>query len=414
MKHIELLTMKSYLKTRKEVIENGGYTLKELHVEHGERITEILQEIWKEYFGENDDEQEKSILISYVRKGNEYELGVSDSIYISPYIFLKDWKDNCIPLIEKGQNKKIVEDIQATLSKVFVYSCALPDGYMKKIHEIIKYGFSDEKKSESLNENGKFINELDKDDDIFPFEIKNGKLPKYCQKMQRVLFDVHRKLFINFNNHKESNDITKFSFYNVNKIVKGVIEALIEKEKKINNVNYIEGIEDFILLDEILGISLTNVIYMKTKEIMTREVQDRIIKVVACLAKCHFVTGRNLVAQVLLDYLKAIDYNTNIVCEVEKGLKRKIKEWNEYYEEVEAVHLCTIFKYLLKCPRHDLVKVCKDIEREKKWNEYVYMDEIIKDNNMVEDTKVRIPIKDMDNRTWYAYIHKTVFEAIWS
>ena len=27
--------------------------------------------------------------------------------------------------------------------------------------------------------------------------------------------------------------------------------------------------------------------------------------------------------------------------------------------------------------------------------------------------KIRIPKGDMNNRTWYAYIHKSVFEAIW-
>ncbi len=421
MKHIELLTMESYLEAKKDVIANGGYTLKELHVEYGERITEILQEIWKEYFGENGDEQEKCIFVSYVGKDNEYELGVSDSIYISPYMFLEDWKDKCSSLMEEGQDKKIVEDIQSTISKVFVYSCTLPDGYMKKIYEIIKYGFSDGKECKYLNENGKFINELDEDDDIFPFKIKDGRLPIYCQKMQRVLFGEHRRIFINFNNYKKSDIITKFSFYNVDKIVKEVIEALVEKEKKTNNASYIEGMEDFSLLDEILGISLTNIIYMKTKAVTTREVQDRIIKVVARLAECHFVTGRNLVAQVLLDYLEAIDYNTDIVYEVEKSLKRKIKEWNEWYEEVEAVHLCTIFKYLLECPRSDLVEVCKDIKGGN-WSEYMYMEEIAKNENMIKvdgegkykiEKRIQIPKGTMNNRTWYAYIHKTVFEAIW-
>lgn len=51
MEHIELLTMESYLEAKKDVIENGGYKLKELDIEYGERITEIIEEIYDEYFG---------------------------------------------------------------------------------------------------------------------------------------------------------------------------------------------------------------------------------------------------------------------------------------------------------------------------------------------------------------------------
>ena len=408
MEHIELLTMESYLEMKKEVIENAGYAFKELHVDYEKRITEIFKEIWKEYLEkENEVKQEKNIYIYYKRKGCDYEVKISDSIYISTYQFFEDL------LMIKKQEKDIVEDIRWILSEVFVNSCLFPNSYMNKIYEIITYGLTEEKQCDYL-ENGKFINEMD-EDDIFPFEKVKDKLPIYCQKMQQVLFGVHRKIFTNFGKRRQSFDITRFSFYNTKKIVNEVIEALIKKEiREDKEIKYIEGMEDFILLDEILGVSVTNIIYWKTKEIKKREVQDNIIEIVPYLLKCNSLVGKNLVTQVLLDCLKAIKYNTTIVREVVKFLEKETDIWNQYYEEIEAVNLCTVFNYLIECPESDLIKVCKDIERENKWDKYIYMDEIIKDDEMMEDKKVRIPVGDMDNRTWYAYIHKTVFEAIWS
>lgn len=414
MKHIQLLTMESYLETKEEVIENAGYVLKELHIGDEKRIIEVMKEIWEEYFEtKNKVEQEKSIYLNYRRKGGEYEVEISDTIYVSTDQFFDDLKIRYNQLMQDKQEKDIVEDIRWILSKVFVNSCVLPNVYMNKVYEIIKYGFSERVRCDYLD-NGKFISEMS-EDDIFPFEIVNDKLPIYCQKMQQVLFGVHRKIFTNFNKSRQSSDITRFSFYNIKKIINEVAEALRKKEQRENDeVNYIEGMEDFILLDEILGISQTNIIYWKTREIKKREVQDSITEIVPYLVKCNSLIGRNWVTQVLLDYLKVVDYNANIVREVGKILERETKRWNEYYEEVEAVNLYTIFNYLIECSKSDLVEVCKDIESENKWDEYMYMNEIIKDDEMMDDKKVRIPVGDMDNRTWYAYIHKTIFEAIWN
>lgn len=50
MEHIQLLTMDSYLEAKKEVVENAGYRLKELHIDRTKRIEEIIEEIYEEYF----------------------------------------------------------------------------------------------------------------------------------------------------------------------------------------------------------------------------------------------------------------------------------------------------------------------------------------------------------------------------
>ena len=122
---------------------------------------------------------------------------------------------------------------------------------------------------------------------------------------------------------------------------------------------------------------------------------------------------RNLIAQVLLDYLKATEYNKDVMQKLAGSLGKDIKAWNEYHEEIEAVVLCSVFKGLEKCSVNDLMEACEMIEDGKAWDEYIYLDEISVDD-MMDASKIRIPKKVMDNKTWYAYIHRAVFEAVWS
>lgn len=246
----------------------------------------------------------------------------------------------------------------------------------------------------------------------------------------RLLFEVSKSL-----------DITRFGFHVVKKVVEEVTKAIkhnkyqeLTGKPKVSRDGYTEKSEDYIILDRILGISLTNIIYWKTKEIKEREIQNKIIRIINPLMECQYSVGRNSVAQVLLDYLSIMEFDEKIIRIVEEVLKKKVKVWNEYYEEIEAAILIPVFSYLISCPVSDYIEVCKNIEKDNSWDEYIYMDDIanseemkksenFKENIDTEKTnsskdnmntnKIRIPKGDMDNRTWYAYIHKSVFEATW-
>lgn len=428
MKNIQLLTMDSYLETKKELVENANYKLEELQIDNVDRLKEITKEIEREYFEEGREYEDKNIFpIKVWKMGGYFE--INSTLGIGRDVFLEGLKNRYSQLMQEQRYMEIVEDIESTITNKFINICELPSSYMERVYEIIKYTLSQERRCDYLD-NGQFITEMS-EKDIFPFKVINDTLPIYCQDMQRVLFGVHRKIFVN----STSLDITRFSFYNVKKIVDAVTKTLTTEEKSLiykkdnedYNKGYIEGVEDYILLDKILGISLTNIIYWKTKGIDKREVQDNIIEIVFYLAKCYCSIGRNSVTEVLLDYLEATDYNENILREIREVLKRKIKMWNEYYEEAEAVILCPIFSYLKECSEKDLIEMCESKENDSiwdkgAWGEYIYMEEIAKISEMIKvkivksnekEDKIRIPKGNMDNRTWYAYIHKTVFDAIW-
>ena len=420
MRHIELLTIESYLEEKRELIENANYVIKELHLECDGKIIEMIEEIWKEYFGEGRDGiQENSVRIKYRKKDGGYKVKIIDSDYFNEDAFLENLKYRYKQLVQEKREFEIVDDIKRILSKVFDFTSGCADDTINKAYEIIKYTLTEEARCDYFN-NGKHIGELREGEDIFPFKKIGDYLPIYCQKMQCVLFGVHRRIFSNSYQSKQSSDITRFSFYNVKKIIEAITESLSEEK---NSGDYKEGGEDFLLLDEILGISLTNIIYWKTKEIDRRELQDAIVEIVPYLAKCRCHTGKNSVAQVLLDYLRATDYNADVIQGVRSFLKKEVKVWNEYYEEVEAVKLCSFFNALKKFSVSDLIDLCKDMDNGDMWRKYIYMEEIAEDNDMIkvakineheQENKIRIPKKNMDSRTWYAYIHKTVFEAIWS
>ena len=430
MKNIELLTVESYFTTREKLIENVNYKVKELESE--DRYKEILGEIGGEYFGElKGHAQWIDFYIEFIEGNYTIKYGRLLEVYDENDDFCKNLQIRYQQLIQEKRETEILDEIKINLPRIFVSSCLLTGCWADRIYEIIKYTLTDEAKCD-LMENGKFIGEME-EDDIYPFKKEGYDLPKYAQEMQKVLFGVHRKIFVNPKRVK-SDDITKFSFYNTDKIVREVTEVLqrgvrasvsmgtgedkegIGHDDIDENGDYIEGEEDYILLDRILGISLTNIVYWKTRNVKGREIQDRIIRIVRAVAKCHYVIGRNLVMQVLLDYLQAAKYESVIINKIESFLVKNIKVWNEYYKEIEAVHICPLFGSFLKekYSLDDYNKECKAQKGNMAWEKYMYMDEIKADKDMLECKKVRIPKKEMDSRTWYAYIHKCVFEAIWS
>lgn len=428
MEHIELLTIKSYLKVKSDVLRNIDYVPEKLDIADDsgiEEIMEIFEKIKEEYFQEKDED---IISIALRKQGGDFEIGISRSmIYEGKNFFLESLKDKYKDLIGKGEEQVIVSEIETMLHSIFKYGIRQWAVIESKMYEIIKYTLTEEKRCDYFD-NGKFITEM-KEDDIYPFDRKNDTLPIFCQELQRILFGIHRKIF---ERNDQSLDITRFGFYNTRKIIEAVTKKLkeIEKERNIEDQEvrkvcdsryYTEGIEDYILLDKILGISLTNIIYWKTKEKKEREVQDLVITITKHLAKCQYSVGRNLVAQVLLDYLAATDYNKRIMEKVEKSLEKAVKVWNEFYEEVEAALLVPIFNYLKNCPISDYEELCESIEDESSWGNYIYMDEIADEeggeedkNWTAENIKIRIPKGNMDRKTWYAYIHQTVFNAIWT
>ncbi len=432
MKHIDLLTMESYLETKRELMENANYPIRELHIDHTKRLIEIIEEIKEEYFEGKNDKQHMPLFISTIKQGGDYEVEVRNSLYSSQYEFMTEIKEKYKRLMNDKQEVEISNDIERVLNTVYIYSCRLGSDIEKRMHEIIKYTLTDEQRCDCFN-NGKFMKEMD-EKDIYPFEKQGDTLPLYCQDMQRVLFGVHRKIF----EVSKSLDITRFGFHEVKKIVDEVTKALkhnkyqeITENSEDSSGGYTEKSEDYILLDKILGISLTNIIYWKTKKIKEREMQDNIIRIINPLMKCQYSVGRNSVAQVLLEYLSIMEFDEKIIRILEEVLKKKVKVWNEYYEEIEAAILIPVFSYLVSCPVSDYIEVCKNIEKDNSWGEYIYMDDIANSEEMTKaenskentDTesskdymntnKIRIPKGDMNNRTWYAYIHKSVFEAIW-
>ncbi len=436
MKHIELLTVESYLEDKSKLMENADYAFEEFHIDHVERISEIIEEIKEDYFVREEEEQEEHLFICTRKIGGYYEVEVSNSLLLSQTAFIELLKEKHKQLIENGQESEVSDYIKWLLNKVFIYSCREWNGIESRMYEIIKYTLTEERRCDVFD-CGKYQSEMDEEEDIFPFEMWNESLPLYCQSMQQVLFGVHRKIF----KCSKSTDITRFSFHKTRIIVEKVMKALRNTKRRRgagnwedNSCSYIEGKEDYILLDRILGISETNIIYWKTKEIKERIVQDCVIKIIKPLMRCQYSAGRNYVAQVLFNYLNIMEFDEKIIRIVEEILTKEVKVWNEYYEEIEAAILIPIFSYLINCPVSDYIEVCESIEEENSWSEYIYMDDIENSEEMkkaedskgnadiekVENTtsdvntdKIRIPKEYMNNRTWYAYLHKLIFEAIW-
>ena len=89
------------------MIENSGYALKELDLEHWERSEEIFEKIYDKHLGKKEDgKQPPFVHIGYKKKGACYEVWTINEMYFHRDTFLKKLKKSIKNGLKKRRKQK--------------------------------------------------------------------------------------------------------------------------------------------------------------------------------------------------------------------------------------------------------------------------------------------------------------------
>lgn len=139
------------------------------------------------------------------------------------------------------------------------------------------------------------------------------------------------------------------------------------------------------------------------------------LKIVTLIARFDFVYGRNLIAQLLFDYIKYVKFDKEMIKEIIIFMEENISRFNEYYHDIQD----TFFWLRLYGIEEDytskqhIAEDIKDMELKLKgeWERYLFDNKVKKE---IKYKKIsRIYEKSAVKRSLYAKIHKAVMQGIW-
>lgn len=257
----------------------------------------------------------------------------------------------------------------------------------------------------------------------FPILPINGyaTYPQFGRELQNALYVTKRySIFKDINKSTLETDITRYGF----QMIDGIVQEL-------NSLQKVEKIEDYILLDEILGVSLTNCIYHMCRNAKANA-WDGILKMTTVLAQIQSLYFRNIIAKQVFIYLRSVEYNERLMNDVMEMLKNIIPTINNYiddvlymilylgYKDAEEVanalkqdykyfHTAMINKGMIKSEDGNIIAnyaFMRNVRREIPYTKEVQR---IKISKLSHTPKLKSEVR---RREYYARIHQAVMRGI--
>lgn len=161
-----------------------------------------------------------------------------------------------------------------------------------------------------------------------PFQVKKEWCREYCE----VMFATNNIRL--FEKSEMGDRIERYSFDKEEKICTEIYKKIIEnEEKEIEEKAAVKSkIENYLLLDKTLGLTLTNCIFLYVKE-MDWQTMNRIVPVIRMLARLRCIYMRNDIANVVFEYIKWSGYDNGYILKIQNFLETFVEQVNEFYLE---------------------------------------------------------------------------------
>lgn len=288
----------------------------------------------------------------------------------------------------------------------------------------LKYSqISDERYNFNDGRSGNMFNVIDRllQPDYSP--MKNlDSLPVFTKELQDVLFTQRYIRMFEFGAFKseekrKSEDITRYGY-----------EYVKELYQKLEN----SSLENLYYLDNMLGISLTNVIVNSILEgkpfvehegeyakIPTEIFEGNFLDIVRAVSKIKGVYGRNYIAYMVFHFLFNSELNKDKISQVKKYIKKQVEFYNKCYMDLCEVFVWLYISDLTQQTVEYKNEVIKEEEDELKNSvKGKIVDETIErileeSGNSKKSDKILNSYAPKKPSTLYARIHKHVMEGIW-
>ena len=386
MEYIKLKTIEEYVEEYRKYTKGLDYS----------QIEEI--EIICKYFPRNMKKNESDI--GYKRKDNMIN-GNKGIVYekkchirfMGNYIDIQ--KDKYQKLIKCKEYEQVVNHIKINILDAIYINLDYGREYIKEdLYTILQYTVGNMNKvmfppiTDSLSSK---VN--------FPFEDCSVNTAKFVMPLKDIL--GKEKYITVFNMHDKVNERKRLDVHGYWKLR----QCKQEIQEEINQNN---NIENYLLLEEILGISMTNTVFWITKE-ADRVCKERIFRIAGIIARLKNRYARIVVSELVLTLLMAIDFEKNICSSVEVFLIEMVDNYNNCYDE-----MCLyIIGGMYADTNLSVEMFMEDIELTRGniiSTEDIYDEKI---SQILSNKEIRATKGVKSNEEYYAQLHIEIMRSIW-
>ena len=402
MGFINLVTIDDYIKeSEKYIYEVYGLEREELQNMQEEDFKKLVDSIIEKYINiELCKDSQFKWRIAKTDKGIEitYEDGIDRYI-------------NCISkqygrMKAEGEVNKFFHEMQRDIVKATActYNFVQYDIWCE-FYLMLKYTLLKEKMYDAY-ENKSYFTSVEIDDLPFSSSKRDSYFPMFARELQRNLYNENIKIFSEL--YGKGEDITRYGFGITQSII-GSIEKALKVEVKDNDI------EELLLIDKVMGVSLTNIIFWYTKS-APKEKWDGIInlsKKVACI-KSNVIS--NLIGQIACVYMLATKFDNEVIDEINSFLDCNVYNFNLCFEDLERIKLVSIYD---KGAQEEIVLVLEELllkagyfMSDGEFTQYRFF----KMNKIADELRGRERIKvskiKRNKYELYASIHRAVIQGI--
>lgn len=329
MGFINLITIDDYIQeSEKYIYEVYGLEREELQNMQEEDFRKLADSIIKKYIKvEYCKDSRFKWMLAKTDKGIEiaYEGGIDRYI-------------NCISkqygrMRAEGEINKFLDVMKSDIIKVVVgtYNFVQYDMWCE-YYLMLRYTLL-QNNSYDAYENTSYFSSVEIDD--LPFSFPNGDsfLPMFGRILQRNLYK--EKIYIFSKLYGKGNDITRYGF----KITQSIIDS-VEKELKEEAKSSI--IEELLLIDKVMGVSLTNIFFWYTKS-APKEKWDSIIKLSKKVSYIKNIVIGNLIGEMVCVYMLATKFDNEIMNQIDSFLDSNVYCFNKYFNDLERINLVSSY-----------------------------------------------------------------------
>lgn len=384
MEYIKIKTIEEYIEEYKQYMQ--GLDKNRIICKY---LPVLMEKVTPDIGMARDSESNQLLGEKGIKYNNNHELSFKEG-------YLKSVKKMYMQFIKKEEYEKIANHIRENIIGVFWDVLYEPIWYVwEDLFISLQYSLGDREKVDFP-----LIVESLVSKENLPFEDCCKKTANFVIPLKKIL--GNEKYITVFNIWKDEKVGKRLDVHGYWKLKK--CEEELKKEVGESN-----NFDNYLLLEEILGISITNSVFWITRKI-NKESKEKIFRIAGILARLKNRYARMAMTELVMNLLVVADFEEKVCNIIADFIIKFVENFNECYDKIVTYYIGKDYfdkKISTKVLMEDIEEMKKDanIQIEDKYQKRIA--------RIVKKREIRVTKGMKSDEEYYAQLHIEIMRSIW-